>query len=50
MDKKARTDLFLARLHAAPACESAEAALEQVGHVLNGVENEFTSIPFNPGT
>lgn len=49
MDKKARTDLFFVRLLAAPVCGSVEDALEQVAQVLNGVEDAFTMIPFNPG-
>lgn len=50
MDKKARTELFFVRLRAAPACGSVEDALEQVAQVLNRIEDEFTSIPFNPDT
>lgn len=48
MDKRTRTDLFLACLRDAPACASATEALEQIARTLDGVENEFTSIPHNP--
>jgi len=48
MDRKERTTLFLHRLAAAPACSTADAALAQIGVVLNEIEDECTAIPFNP--
>jgi hypothetical protein len=47
MNRKERTELFLRRLVAAPVCSSADEALAQMSAILNAVENEFTSIPFN---
>lgn len=48
MNRKERTELFLRRLGMAPSCSSVDEALTQIGAILNAVENEFTSIPFNP--
>jgi len=48
MDKHQRLDLFLMRMRKAPDCASLEEALALVESTLNGVEDEFTSTPFNP--
>ncbi len=39
---------FLRRLHAAPAAASFDEAFQQLGDILNTVEDEMTSIPFDP--
>jgi hypothetical protein len=39
---------FVRRLGAAPAASSFDEAYSQVCDILNGVENEMTSIPFDP--
>ena len=39
---------FLRRLSAAPAASSFDEAYRQLGDILNAVEDEMTSIPFDP--
>jgi hypothetical protein len=39
---------FLRRLGAAPAAAGFDEAFRQVGDILNAVEDEMTSIPFDP--
>lgn len=39
---------FLRRLAAAPAAADAGEASRQIGDILNAVEDEMTSIPFDP--
>jgi hypothetical protein len=39
---------FLRRLGAAPAAADADEAFRQLGDILNAVEDEMTSIPFDP--
>jgi hypothetical protein len=46
--KGERFNKFLERLSAAPPAASAEDALALVSKTLNEVEDEFTSIPYNP--
>jgi len=40
-------EIFLERLSAAPAASGAEEALILLAATLNGVEDEFTTIPFD---
>lgn len=46
--KEERFAEFLRRLGAAPPAGSLEEAYDQIGTILNEVEDEMTSIPFNP--
>jgi hypothetical protein len=46
--KRWRLALFLRRLQDAPPAGNADAALTLLADVLNAVEDEYTSIPFNP--
>lgn len=46
--KAERVEEFLRRLAAAPAATSAEEAIELLASTLNGVEDEFTTIPYVP--
>lgn len=46
--KAERIKSFLDRLLAAPAQDSASAALELLRRTLNAVEDELTDIPFDP--
>jgi len=39
---------FLRRPHAAPAAASFDEAIQQVGDILNTVEDEMTLIPYDP--
>ena len=39
---------FLRRLRAAPAASSFTEAFRQLGDILNAVEDELTSIPYDP--
>jgi hypothetical protein len=39
---------FLRRLGAAPAAAGHDEAFRQIGDILNAVEDELTSIPFDP--
>lgn len=48
IEKRERIKIFLQRLEAAPPANNAEEALQLVTDVLNGVEDELTSIPYNP--
>lgn len=48
LSKDERFKILLDRLEALPAAASLTEALDQISNVLNEVENEFTSIPFNP--
>jgi hypothetical protein len=47
LGKVERLAIFLERLSAAPIASSAEEALILLAATLNGVEDEFTSIPFD---
>ena len=47
-DRAARLDEFLRRLTLAPPAASHDEALAQVARLLNAVEDEMTSIPFDP--
>ena len=46
--KRERFALFVRRLSDAPRVSTAEQAHVLLGTTLNGVENEFTTIPFDP--
>jgi hypothetical protein len=46
--KKQRFEIFLNRLNAAKAAASADEALQLLATILNAVEDEFSSIPYNP--
>ena len=48
VEKSKRLEEFVARLRAAPPAATAEEALKQLSHILNDVEDEMTSIPYNP--
>jgi hypothetical protein len=48
ISKAARFAEFLKQLDESSPASSAEEALEILAATLNGVENEFTSIPFEP--
>lgn len=45
--KSIRLEEFAARLRAAPPAATAEEALTQLSDILNEVEDEMTSIPYN---
>jgi hypothetical protein len=47
LTRSERLEIFLERLAAAPAAGSAEEALILLAATLNGVEDEFTTIPFD---
>jgi hypothetical protein len=47
LTRSERLAIFLDRLSAAPAASSAEEALILLAATLNGVEDEFTTIPFD---
>ena len=46
--KRERIEVFLGRLDAAPVASDADEAYRQVCDILNAVEDELTSIPFDP--
>ena len=46
--KAGRVAEFLRRLGAAPAASSFTEAFRQLGDILNAVEDELTSIPYDP--
>lgn len=46
--KAERVAEFLKRLEAAPPAKSSDEAYALVANTLNGVENELTSIPYDP--
>jgi hypothetical protein len=48
MTRRERTEIFFRRLAASGPCASADEALGRIADVLNGIEDMFTSIPFNP--
>jgi hypothetical protein len=48
VDQRERTNIFLERLAASPACSSEGEALAMLTRILNGVEDEFTTIPNDP--
>ncbi len=48
VSQRERTDIFLERLAAAPACSTDAEALEALARILTGVEDEFTTIPNDP--
>ena len=48
LSKAQRLDEFLRRLHNLPAARDAAEAQEQIERTLNAVEDELTSIPFDP--
>jgi hypothetical protein len=48
MNKGERLLIFLQRLERAPACGSADEARALLDATLNQVEDEFTSVAFNP--
>jgi hypothetical protein len=48
LTKQERFEKFLERLAASPPARSAEEALELVSTTLNGVEDDFTEIPYQP--
>ena len=48
LSKGERLRVFYERLRAAPAARTFEEAYQLVVDTLNGVENEFTSIPHDP--
>jgi hypothetical protein len=47
LTRSERLALFIERLSAAPAANSTEEALILLAATLNGVEDEFTTIPFD---
>ena len=47
--KGERVREFLRRLAAAPAASDHDEAMGQVADILNAVEDEMTSIPYDPG-
>jgi hypothetical protein len=48
LEKRERLAVFAERLLKAPRASSAEEAYVLLSDTLNAVENEFTSIPFDP--
>jgi len=48
LSKGQRLKIFLERLATAEPCETFDEAMTLLTATLNGVENEFTSIPFDP--
>ena len=48
MDKKARLSLFYQRLSDAPAAATHDEALKMLCDILNGVEDEYSNVVFNP--
>ena len=48
LTKRERFELFIERLESAPAADSKEAALVLIGATLNGIEDEFSGVPFAP--
>ena len=48
LEKHERFAIFVERLCVASPVNSAEEALALLANILNGVEEEFTTIPFNP--
>ena len=48
LSRRQRVAAFIKRLRAAPAAGSANEAFDLVASTLNGVEDELTSIPFDP--
>ena len=48
VSKRRRLEIFLERMATAEPCETFDEALALLAATLNGVEDEFTSIPFDP--
>ncbi|HEX6369460.1 MAG TPA: hypothetical protein VF006_11050 [Longimicrobium sp.] len=48
--RRERLEEFFRRLHAAPSAGTFDEALAQLTNVLDGVEDELTSIPNDPGS
>lgn len=48
VSQRERTNIFLKRLSAAPPSASEDEALAMLARILNGVEDEFTTIPNDP--
>ena len=46
--KAERLTIFIARLEACPAFTSQQEAMEGLASTLNGVEDEFSGVPFDP--
>jgi hypothetical protein len=47
LSKPERLAIFAERLMTAPAASSAEEAIEMIASILNDVEDEFSSIPYD---
>ena len=47
-DKSERITAFLERLKSAPAASNHDEAMGQIVEILNRVEDEMTSIPYDP--
>src|SRR5690242_629616 len=48
LSKAERTAMFFKRLENAPLCSSAVEAFDLVCNTLNEIEDQFTSVPYNP--